>query len=55
MQRGKVVESQGKRSGKVAFLSDSEEIVEKMKRISAEVTSLSVDFAEIPQVILFLL
>ena len=50
IMRGKIVESDGKRSGKVAFLSGSGKIVRELGRVVNEATGLSMEMAEIPQV-----
>jgi hypothetical protein len=49
--KGKAIESNGKRAGKVAFMNEPQhQIIKKLGRISAEATDLSMEMAEMPQV-----
>jgi len=51
VMKGKVIESNGKRAGKVAFMNEPQhQIIQKLGKISAEATDLSMEMAEMPQV-----
>ena len=50
VMKGKIVESDGKRSGKVAFLAEPGKLGQELGRVVNEATGLSMEMAEMTQV-----